>query len=178
MPNICDNYLKITGNEPDLKTLQTYFLKEKYGFDLDLARLEKEAGRNLDTRFFSVSSKEQEGNLLTIDADTAWCPALEAFVYLTSILPSLVINYCYYEGGMGLLGKAEIKNGELSDEEFEYGFLEYWQELFANFADVGDYMDGWEEGDYLSTFTPEIRDALGLDALYYDHAVAESQLKN
>jgi hypothetical protein len=180
MPNLCDNFLKITGNEKDLAKLQTYFIKNEGGFDLNFARLEKEAGRELDTRFFIVSSKKLKDNLLTIDADTAWSPALEPFVYLTSILPSLVIDYSYYEGGMGLLGRAEIESGNLSNEAFEYGSLEYWQELFSNYAEAGDYLDGWKEADYLATFSPEIRKALNLDAMYYDPTslVIANQVKN
>lgn len=117
MPNYCRNHLKITGTYNHLNMLLSYFDQETLSRErcLNLERLANETDRDLDCRFFIIDNQQREGNLLIIEATTAWTPTFEPFIYLSSLLPSLAINYSYYENGVGLMGKACIHGGDKNE---------------------------------------------------------------
>lgn len=135
MANICSNYILIKGANSDienfLKTLEDNYIED--------GRLNMDAFKDIEKhdyspRWFFITNIENDSELLTISADSAWVPALSEFKYLSSMFPTLSFEYSYDERGYDVGGYAVIKNGEMHHDD-----LGYWGEILRQNEDFFMY---------------------------------------
>lgn len=127
MANHCYNFIEINGSEEDIKDFSKLLElndTQDNGCDVytNLINLfcNGEIGEN--AKWFDLESDQIEGDnqYLRISGDSAWAPSLDLFVKISERYPSFVIRYEYEESGCGFSGWADIENGEMQDNCFDY----------------------------------------------------------
>jgi hypothetical protein len=132
MPNWCDNYIQITGNDAEKIHNIIESLKDDDGIMQALYSTDTDEFRNLQSQpTFHIFSdyygtkwdfaKEDCGDIqfgndeLTISVDTAWSPPIEFLRKLTTKY-DVEARIEYFEGGMDFGGYESIADGETIDD--------------------------------------------------------------
>ena len=133
MPNYCDKYLTIEGNEKTLKTIMELVRSDKTVFDFNkivpmpdyiyqgnLGAKEREiygknnwydwSCANWGTKWNSVNAKLNDNEFCFL---TAWSPAAPVIAALAEMFPTMRFTYTFYETGMCFCGKYVFECGEV-----------------------------------------------------------------
>ena len=145
MPNWCGNYIKISGEESNMKDIYEFFVRSEslpdedhwvmsslIPEDEDFEQI-KESGDFILSPYVSFYGckwdfmvRECNGDytptLITISPQTAWSPPLPFCQRLSEKYGVNVIAE-YYEGGNDMAGRFEFSDGEEIEAE-EYGYAE------------------------------------------------------
>lgn len=136
MANICENNLRILGDEKQLKEFGKKTQTKKTAFTLEkLLPTPKIYLKKGDERWYdwrlknwgtkwdvypdSVSRDDNDYEI-NIDFDTPWGPPLEWLKRVSKIFKKLTFIIHYKETGMGFEGVARAKGGKLEDKFIEY----------------------------------------------------------
>ena len=151
MPNYCDNYLTIEGNENTIKTIMELVRSEDNAFDFNkiipmpdniyqgnVGQKERElygennwydwSCKNWGTKWNSVDAEAYDNDFVF---QTAWSPADPVIAALAKMFPAVRFTYTFSETGMCFCGKRVFENGKL---------------VFAYDGDIAENYD-WESDD-------------------------------
>lgn len=149
MANHCYNEITITGKASEIRSIHKWIKEntEEDFIDFTKIRASEQLDKDFDfgTKWFFVLDIEvQNEELIQLNSETAWAPALELFQILSKNHKTLTIDYYYEEMGCDFAGRATIKNGEIDDHSDTY-----WRYKFKN-----EYSDTVEQffEDELSCF--------------------------
>jgi hypothetical protein len=127
MANHCYNFIEINGSEEEIKDfakLLDLSDTQENGCEVYAKLLtefcEGEIGEN--AKWFDLLTEEdtEDYGYLRISGDTAWSPSLDLFGKISEKYPSFKIRYEYEEMGNDFSGWADIENGEIQDNCFDY----------------------------------------------------------
>lgn len=133
MPNYCENYLSIEGNNDTKKLIMEFVKSEENAFDFDKIvpmpdyiyrgvvgeRERKIYGEN-NWYDWSVKNWGTKWNSADVEIwddeiqfQTAWSPCDPVIAALAEKFPTMRFTYSFYEPGMCFCGKRVYENGEL-----------------------------------------------------------------
>lgn len=133
MPNYCENYLSIEGNNDTKKLIMEFVKSEENAFDFDKIvpmpdyiyrgvvgeRERKIYGEN-NWYDWSVKNWGTKWNSADVEIwddeiqfQTAWSPCDPVIAALAEKFPTMRFTYTFYEPGMCFCGKRVYENGEL-----------------------------------------------------------------
>lgn len=159
MPNWCNNYIKISGEESNMKPIYDFFTESEKTPEVESFVMStlvpedeefekiKESGEFLLTPYtefwgckwdFSVNESNCDitPTFITLTPATAWSPP-EPFCKKLSEKYGVDVEIIYSEGGCDFAGRSEYSNGEMvEDETYSYREGMYYLEPESFWCDV------------------------------------------
>jgi len=119
MANNCYNNISITGDYKKLKGFSEYVLEHTDNAMLLMKNIlpTKDPYESWGTNWFYIADHELGKEDLSISGDTAWGPAINLFLHLSSLFINLEFNYYYEEAGCNIAGTYVFKGGEVLEKE-------------------------------------------------------------
>ena len=165
MANVCCNYIEVTGDATQLKSLRDKIINQDAELIQVLTWFETGCHYGLVQ---SLEEIEVNGDRLCVNVTTKWAPPEAELENLSEMFPLLDFKMCYEEPGMQVYGVVYAHDGVSSvedlDEEaycLEYGDLdEYKKEIeelpYKDFRET--YLDAIDdlEDDYNLTHVPYV----------------------
>jgi hypothetical protein len=126
MPNICENWVRITGSEATINELATGDFCMRRFFpppaDLDNEELCAWLHKNYSTRWISTWSRDAlptpiRRDEVTLEAEfiSAWIVPFGFYKLLVGRFPDIKIEYEYHCWESGFIGHGQLHKGDLSD---------------------------------------------------------------
>ena len=151
MPNWCNNYLTIEGNDETLREIHKFVKSEKTAFDFEkiipmpdyiyrgtIGTKEMEIYGENNWYDWSIENWGTKWNSEDVEIDgddirflTAWSPCVPVVAALAEMFPTMRFVHAFYEEGIGFCGQRVYENGKII------------------FSFDGDYCENpfWEEDD-------------------------------
>lgn len=168
MANNCYNYISIEGVENEILELSKLLSidasqGQDSGFDIYSNLIATFGKFGNDGRWFDIDISLLSETQIIISGDSAWCPCLEIFTEISKKYPSLLIRYEYEEMGCDFAGWAEIKEGECSDNCFNYwdgmfelkGENEVLEMVINNELECYETEEEFKKADFFPLFSEE-----------------------
>lgn len=145
MANHCSNYISIYGRDVE-KVSELFQEGIIYSYDdfKTMAQISEEELKDFGTKWFEISYKDFDNEVLILSGDSAWSPPIGLFENLSSLY-NVNITMQYEEGGCDFGGITSIKDGVIVEEHI-LSFYAY-QLVYGNglsmFLDNIEYFD-WD----------------------------------
>lgn len=153
MANSCYNHIMIKGSGLEIQNFISLLVPDGAAEDnfpfLNLVSVFNR--QNQDGSWFEIEIEKVDNENLILSGDSSWSPCLNIFALVSQKFSSFSIRYEYDEMGSNFAGWADIENGVIEDNSFDYweGMIHLKGEEQALKDVIGNELDSYDTFDDL-----------------------------